>query len=197
MREPAPQDKADQDETDRNGEREALYREAAASHGAAIARLAAGYEANPEIRRDLLQDIHIALWRSFAGFDGRCSLRTWVYRVAHNIAASHVAQHRRSRDVVTSLEVDGIDGGVDDGPDPERRAGARLDLDRLLALIRRLRPPDRQIMLLYLEDMDAAAIGDIVGLSAGAVSTRLHRIRKTLIRRMADAANHGGDNDRQ
>jgi DNA-directed RNA polymerase specialized sigma24 family protein len=34
-----------------------------------------------------LQEIRIALWRSFANFDGRCSLRTWVYRVAHNTAA--------------------------------------------------------------------------------------------------------------
>jgi RNA polymerase sigma-70 factor (ECF subfamily) len=43
---------------------------------------------NPEDRRDLLQEIHLALWRSFATFDDRCSLRTWVYRVAHNVATS-------------------------------------------------------------------------------------------------------------
>lgn len=42
-----------------------LYREAVASFGAALERLAGAYEADPEIRRDLLQDIHIALWRSF------------------------------------------------------------------------------------------------------------------------------------
>jgi N-acetylneuraminic acid mutarotase len=36
--------------------------------------------------RDLLQEIHFQLWRSFAHFDHRCSLRTWVYRVAHNVA---------------------------------------------------------------------------------------------------------------
>jgi DNA-directed RNA polymerase specialized sigma24 family protein len=45
--------------------------------------LVRGYEADPGRRQDLLQDIHIALWRSFAVFDERCSLRTWVYRVAH------------------------------------------------------------------------------------------------------------------
>ncbi|WP_366658109.1 sigma-70 family RNA polymerase sigma factor [Fodinicurvata sp. EGI_FJ10296] len=188
MREPAHQNGRDQE-----AERETLYREASAGHGAAIARLAAGYEADPESRRDLIQDIHVALWRSFAGFDGRCALGTWVYRVAHNVAASHVRRHSRGRKVATTLDLD----AVDDRPGPERRVGARLDLDRLLGLIRRLRPPDRQIMLLYLEDMDAAAIGDIVGLSAGAVSTRLHRIRKTLTRRMADAANDGGDDDGQ
>ena len=60
------------------------YRDAAAGFGPALDRLACAYEADPDIRRDLLQDIHLALWRSFANFDGRCSLRTWVYRIAHN-----------------------------------------------------------------------------------------------------------------
>jgi RNA polymerase sigma-70 factor, ECF subfamily len=60
------------------------YEEASAAYGAALERLARAYEADPDRRRDLLQEIHIALWRSLEGFDGRCSLRTWVYRVAHN-----------------------------------------------------------------------------------------------------------------
>ena len=73
-----------------------LYREAASSYGAALERLAHGYEADPDRRRDLVQEIHLALWQSFAGFDGRCSVRTWIYRVAHNVAASHVIREHRS-----------------------------------------------------------------------------------------------------
>src|SRR6266849_594657 len=38
---------------------------------------------------------HLALWRSFVGWNGQCSLRTWVYRVAHNAATSHVSRQRR------------------------------------------------------------------------------------------------------
>jgi RNA polymerase sigma-70 factor (ECF subfamily) len=68
-------------------EQDERYSAAAMEHGAALQRLARATEANPERRRDLLQDMHVALWRSFAGFDGRCSVRTWVYRVAHNVAA--------------------------------------------------------------------------------------------------------------
>ena len=74
-----------------------LYREAAETYGAALERLARAYEADAEVRRDLLQEIHIALWQSFEGFDGRCSLRTWVYRVAHNTAISHVVLQRRRK----------------------------------------------------------------------------------------------------
>src|SRR5262245_7608505 len=80
------------------------YEEAAATHGAALERLARAYESDPDRRRDLLQDIHLALWRSLAGFDGRCSLRTWVYRVAHNTATSQVIRRRRRAPTLVSLD---------------------------------------------------------------------------------------------
>ena len=76
-------------------EQDRLYQEAAAQFGPALDRLALAYEADANVREDLLQDIHLAIWRSFAGFDGRCSIRTWVYRVAHNTAASHVVRRTR------------------------------------------------------------------------------------------------------
>jgi RNA polymerase sigma-70 factor (ECF subfamily) len=65
-----------------------LYERVMTAYEAALGRLAWAYEADPEKRRDLLQEIHLALWRSFASFGGRCSLRTWIYRVAHNSATS-------------------------------------------------------------------------------------------------------------
>lgn len=71
---------------------------------AALDRLARAYELDAEVRQDLLQEIHLQLWRSFAQFDGRCSMRTWVYRVAHNVATGHVIRQRRIRDRLVSIE---------------------------------------------------------------------------------------------
>src|SRR5438046_1327201 len=45
-----------------------LYQEAAATFSAALERVATAYEADPNRRQDLLQDIHLALWRSFEHF---------------------------------------------------------------------------------------------------------------------------------
>ena len=81
-----------------------LYRDAANQYGSALERLARAYEADPEKRRDLSQDIHFQLWRSFQRYDGRCSLRTWVYRVAHHVAASHVLRERKIFAKLVSLE---------------------------------------------------------------------------------------------
>ena len=156
---------------------DALYLQAAAEFGASLARLARAYEADAHLRLDLLQDIHFALWRSFSGFAEQCSLRTWVYRVAHNVGISRRVRRRQLK--LTSLEA------VIETPSdisPENDAHAALVLARLHRLMRALKPPDDQVMLLYLEDMDAGAIGDITGLSARAVATRIHRIKALLAR---------------
>ena len=74
-----------------------LFEEAIDRFGGAIARMARGYEADPELQRDLLQELQVALWQSFARFDARCAMSTWVWRVVHNRAASHVAAQARKR----------------------------------------------------------------------------------------------------
>ena len=157
------------------------YELAAARFGGAIERLARAYEAGDEERRDLMQDIHLALWRSFTVFDERCSLRTWVYRVAHNTAASHVAAARRirSRQLVSIEEA----SEALSADDPEREVSEDRAMQQLMQLIRQLKQPDRQIVLLHLEDLSAAEIGEIAGLSAGAVRTKIHRLKAVLVKR--------------
>ncbi|MFC4729225.1 RNA polymerase sigma factor [Coralloluteibacterium thermophilus] len=158
---------------------ERLYREAVDAHGAALARLAQAYEREPDARRDLLQDIHVGLWRSFATYDGRCSLRTWTYRVAHNVAASHIEAARRRGQAFLDLE----DVVLVDGSDVEADVGAQHALGRLHALIRQLKPIDRQVIQLWLEELPAASIAEITGLSGGAVATKVHRIKALLAQR--------------
>lgn len=160
--------------------REQLYDEAAATFGGALERLARAYEADADLRRDLLQEIHVALWRSFEGFDGRCSLRTWIYRVAHNVGASHILRQQRTR----AQELVGLEemGDLADASSGQEAADRSHTLGRLLGMIQHLRPIDRHVILSYLEGLDAASIGDITGLSPGNVATKIHRIKNMLAR---------------
>jgi RNA polymerase sigma-70 factor (ECF subfamily) len=150
-----------------------LYQEAAAKFGSALERLARAYEADPEKRRDLTQEIHFQLWRSFPRFDARCSMRTWVYRVAHHVAASHVLRERRVFSRLVSLEELDLLPEKNQG---QSAADRQINLERLSILIRQLKPLDRQVIISYLEDMDAQSIGEITGLSPGNVAMRIHRI---------------------
>jgi RNA polymerase sigma-70 factor (ECF subfamily) len=100
-----------------------VYADAVAAYGSALGRLARGYEADGERRRDLLQDIHLALWQSLVRFDGRCSLRTWTYRVAHNLAISKVIR-RRTR-MPTLVGVDDLELGAESGDREDQLDRAR------------------------------------------------------------------------
>jgi RNA polymerase sigma-70 factor (ECF subfamily) len=168
-----------------------LYEAAVAEFGPALIRLAQSYERDPDRRQDLLQDIHFALWRSFAAFDQRCSVRTWTYRVAHNVASSHMLRDRRRRArPFVGLEALELSPSQEDAPD-EHLAG-RLDAERrraqLVALLERLAPLDRQLMLLYLEGLDAASISEVTGLSSANVATKVHRIKRVLAAHVRAAA---------
>jgi RNA polymerase sigma-70 factor, ECF subfamily len=164
-----------------------LYRDAVDKYGSSLVRLASAYEADPEKRRDLSQDIHFQLWRSFQSYEARCSLRTWTYRVAHHVAASHVMRERRIFSALVSMEELEM---LPDKATGQFAANQRINLDRLSALIQRLKPLDRQVIVSYLEDMDAVSIGEITGLSPGNVAMRIHRIKNILARRF-----HQGDRD--
>ncbi len=165
---------------DADDRRNSRFEEAAAVYGAALERLARAYEADPDARRDLVQEILIALWRSLGGFDDRCSLRTWVYRVAHNTAASHVTRQMRMRQrVFVGLEEL---AELADTTEGEEAAGQRDAIGRLYELIEQLKPLDRQVMVAYLEGMDAASTAEITGLSARNVATKIHRIKQVLSR---------------
>jgi RNA polymerase sigma-70 factor (ECF subfamily) len=165
-----------------------LYEEADAAFGAALERLARAYEADPDRRRDLLQDIHIALWRSFATFNGRCSLRTWTYRVAHNTATSQITRRRASTPTLVGL--DQLASRPSEGHS-ETQADRSRAMERILTLIRTLAPLDRQVILLYLEGEDAATIGDVTGLSSSNVATKVHRIKRILSQRFHEGGPHG------
>ncbi|MBZ5619382.1 MAG: sigma-70 family RNA polymerase sigma factor [Acidobacteriia bacterium] len=167
-----------------------LFRDAVTQFGSSLERLTRAYEANPEKRRDLSQDIHFQLWRSFQRYDGRCSLRTWIYRIAHHVAASHVIRERRIFSTLVSLEELEM---LPDKAEGSSAADLRLNLERLSALIQRLKPLDRQVIVSYLEDMDAASIGEITGLSPANVAMRIHRIKNVLAKRFHAGGHEGGN----
>ncbi len=163
-------------------DRDRLFSEAIAELGPALARTAAGYEADREQRRDLLQEMHTALWRSLENFDGRCSLKTWTWRVSHNVGSAHLSRRRVS---FVELEDFAVEAHTEERLDRTRA------LQRLTALVHALEAGDRQLLLLYLEGLDAGVISEVTGLSTSNVATRIHRLKALLARRFHEGARHG------
>ena len=166
---------------------EALFEKVAEEFAAPLARLARAHEVDTHLQQDLLQEIHIALWRSLAAFGGRCSLRTWVYRIAHNVAATHALRNRRRQahrlTTLDDIELAGISPDVDAELDKGRA------LQQMNALIQALRPLDRQVIILHLEGLSADEIADVSGISLSNTYTKLTRIRQLL----AETVGAGGN----
>ena len=132
-------------------------------------RLSSVYAASPSDREDLVQDIFLAVWRALPAFRGDASERTWLYRIAHNVALTWQTRDRRRR-----LREAVLDDHVQPTNETDLR---RLDLNRTIA---KMTPADRTLTLLWLEGLSAVEIEHVTGVKAGTVAVRLSRIRKQL-----------------
>ncbi len=132
-------------------------------------RLCGAYAARAADRDDLFQEIFLAVWRALPAFRGDASVRTWLYRIAHNVALTWQARQRRRDAQETSLSEDAA-------------AGSEMDLRRLelKRAVARMPPADRTLVLLWLEGLSAAEIEEVTGVKAATVAVRLSRIRRAL-----------------
>ena len=119
---------------------------------------------------DLFQETLVNLWRGFDGFENRSDIKTWIYRVALNTCISLGRKKKRSAAVTLSMDINLF----------EDRDTDTQQVDLLHQRISRLKPFDRAIVLLWLENLSYEEIGQIVGISTKNVSVRLFRIKEQL-----------------
>ncbi|HEX3473518.1 MAG TPA: sigma-70 family RNA polymerase sigma factor [Kofleriaceae bacterium] len=144
-------------------------------HEPALRRLAASYERDPALREDLVQEMLLALFRALPAWRRECSERTFVYRVANNRALSHLASRRPPFD-----DLDRAAGVPDPAPLPEAIAVAGQQHETLLAALRRLPVPQRQLLTMALEDLTPREIAEVLGITENNVAVRLTRARAAL-----------------
>ena len=156
---------------------------------------------------DAVQETVLRAWRSLERFDGRASLRTWLYRIATNVCLDALADRsRRAR----PMEL-GPEGSADDPlnelprthwlePIPDSKAlPADADPSELLVLRQSIRlafvaalqhlPPRQRAALLLTEVLgwSAAEVAETLETSIAAVNSALQRARATLATRDVSA----------
>jgi RNA polymerase sigma-70 factor, ECF subfamily len=142
---------------------------------------------DPDRAADITQDTFIKAYRKLDTLTDDTSIRSWVYRIATNTA---IDEMRRRRFVIpmggTRAETEPGYEPVDQRPGPEAQAMAATLDERVQRALLRLRPNHRQCLLLSdLEDMSAQQIGEVMGMSYGAVRTLLCRARGEMRRQLA------------
>jgi len=148
----------------------------------ALGRLAGSYAGSTGEREDLLQEIALALWQALPRFRGESSERTFLFRIAHNHCIDHITR-RRPMASLQELELDPEDGtrSVESTLTQEQESA------RLMAAVRRLPLIQRQVVILALEDLDYAQIGEVLGITENNVGVRLNRARASLRKLMGES----------
>ena len=144
-------------------------------HAPLIRRIARSYEANTARADELVQDIHLALWQALPRFRGDASLRTFIARIAHNRAISHVAREAREpRAVALDDNLHAADAS------PEERTAQQDLRAKLEAAVQRLPLSLKVAATLALEGFSPEEVADVLGIGVSAASVRLHRAKEQL-----------------
>lgn len=159
--------------------RDVLFQQLLTEHGAGISRVASTYVRNSAEREDLAQDIWLAVWRALPSFRHEASLKTFVYRIAHN--RSVTALVRRG---AAGSGADEIDGLEDPAPGPAQQFAAARDGEALQAAVGALPLGLRQAITLRLEGLSYSEIAEVLGISESNVAVRLNRARERLSLRL-------------
>ena len=154
-----------------------------------------------EEAEDLVQETYLRAWRSFDGFEGRSSVRTWLYRIATNVCLTAIERRGRrplpsglagpaqdpETPVVPSLEVPWLQPFPDtllsgQGEDPAAVAASRAGI-RLawVAALQYLSARQRAILILRdVLEWPAARVAELLGTTTTAVNSGLRRARAQL-----------------
>lgn len=148
-------------------------------HRGIVLKVAGSYAADPEDRADLAQDIAAQLWRAWPSYSPDRPVTTWMYRIALNVAISHLrGRSLRDRHHVP-LDEDAHAGALLAASAEDGHAAAE-QLRLLQRVIASLPPLDRALMLLYLDDRSQREIADVLGIGESNVSTKLSRLRQRI-----------------
>ena len=133
---------------------------------------------------DVAQDTFIKAYRKLDTLTQAASTRAWLYRIATNTA---IDEMRRRRHVAQpGIDEDRPIEQPDAGPGPETQVLSGLMDERIGRALLRLRPTHRQCLILSdVDDMSAVQIGEVMGMSNGAVRVLLCRARGEMRRLLA------------
>ena len=171
----------------RSGE-EAAYEELVRRYGGRLLAVARRFLPVEEDARDAVQDAFLSAFRGIGAFEGHAQLSTWLHRIVVNASLMKLRTRRRKPEQSIEELLPGFldDGHLErpaspwrsEGRDPVEQGELR---DLVMRSIHELPEGHRNVLLLRdIENLDTEEAAELLGISPGAVKTRLHRARQAL-----------------
>ncbi|KIL51317.1 hypothetical protein KP77_08290 [Jeotgalibacillus alimentarius] len=142
-------------------------------YGTAIKHLIYTYVKNWETAGDLSQDVFVTVYEKWDTFEGRASIKTWIYKIAANKAKDHLKSwnHRKVNLFEHSFESEKAERLT-----LEDQAVLREEKEQVLSLMMAMPVKYRELLLLHFEqELTYQEIADILNLPLSTVKTRIRR----------------------
>ncbi|WP_040228276.1 RNA polymerase sigma factor SigX [Bhargavaea cecembensis] len=149
------------------------------------------------LSEDLMHEVYVRVLKSYGGFEGKSSEKTWLFSIARNVAIDHFRKTavRRGR-IADHYDWDSAEPAAA-GPTPEEETVRGDELARLHKMLDRCTGDQRLVIISrYLQELSIAETAEVLGWTEAKVKTTQHRAVKALrsLLEAADgkeAADHG------
>lgn len=158
--------------TDDRGGQQRLFDEITVRYDNLIAGICLSFARSKEDFEDLRQDAYLNIWRGLGRFRAESAISTWIYRVTFNTCVSSQRKSARTEEVSLRELYDELYCGND--------VASTARYIQMYRLIGRLKPIDKSIILMWLDEKSYDEIADVVGLSRNAVGLRIKRAKDQL-----------------
>ena len=138
-------------------------------HSGRIRQIARRFAANGAVD-DLVQDILVRLWRSYAGFRGDSKVESWIYRVALNAAMTHLSDAAKARSLQEAMS-------AQPAATAESVEGAS-PAEILSHFLSRLGDVDASILMMYMDGLTADEMSGVLGITGNAINVRINRMKQ-------------------
>ncbi len=134
---------------------------------------------------DVVQELWIVVFRRLATLNSPEAFRVWLFKIAHDVAVSHLRRVARAPEPMSS------DLYVSDVIDSWNELEAMENAELVHRTLESLSSEHREVLTLrFLEQMELSEIAEIVGCTAGTVKSRLH-YAKAALRKQIEGKSHG------
>jgi RNA polymerase sigma-70 factor (ECF subfamily) len=159
----------------------AAFEEVYRSHAKMVFNLTLRMAGNVEEAEDLTQEIFLRIHRHLGRFNGRSTLKTWIYRVTLNYCRSKLGRRRYpTQPLAEENEGEGAEL-VDTGRSPEDLTLAHDAGRQVAEALRQVKPRFREAVVLRdLQGLSYEEIAEILDIRIGTVRSRIARGRERL-----------------
>jgi len=150
-------------------------------HSGPLFHFVKGWLADPHEASDIVHETMLEVWRKANRFQGRSSLKSWIFSIARNKSID------RNRKSSRMSYTDDVPEMIDNDITPIEALELSQDAELLKGCISRLSETHRRVIhLAFYQDLSYKEISEIEGCPIGTVKTRILHAKKLLMRDLAD-----------